>query len=116
MKLATVNSGILYSRSFAKLDSITTTAAPTTERLAEQQSDRHQHDAEVAAGRHAPRGHEHVHQDREQQQLLDARAPAQEREPGPGVLGDAALLDLPELERAAVVLHRDAARSRSARA
>ena len=28
MKLATVNSGILYSRSFAKLHSITTTATP----------------------------------------------------------------------------------------
>ena len=77
------------------------------QRLAEQQPDRRQHDPEVAAGGHSPGRHQHVHQDREQQQLLDARPPPQEREPRPGVLGDPSLLDLSELERSAVVLDRD---------
>jgi len=44
----------------AKLDSITTTAAPTTSALAKQEDDRQCHDVEASAVGHSPRHHEHV--------------------------------------------------------
>ena len=64
---------------------------------------------EALGGGQAPRRHEHVDQDRVQDQLLELAAPLQQREVRAGVLERPGLLDHPELVGAGVRLHRDPA-------